>query len=482
MQPINQVQPKTYGNLPRTILQFGEGNFLRAFVDYTVELANRAGKNLGSVVIAQPIANGMCEALRAQNCQYTVLMRGIAAGKVVQQTQTVTSVADCLNAYTQWDELLTLARSEALQIVVSNTTEAGIAYDAAASAQDTPPASFPAKLTVLLHARYQAFGGDPSKGLLLLPVELIDNNGDALREIVLRHAAEWGYAPAFAQWINTACCFANTLVDRIVTGFPQEEYADIAQQLGYEDRLLVTCEPFYFWAIACPEQWRSRFPVEDLGLDIRFCEDLAAYRTRKVRILNGAHTVSVLAAYLSGHNSVGEMVGDAAFAAFLRRAVFAEIIPTIALPKAELTQYANAVFERFANPFIAHKLLDISLNSVSKYAVRCLPSLLDAYHATGEIPQALSFGLAALLQFYQGECKDGQYTATRAGDTYQIRDDAAVLAAIHTALHGDNPVWEALREKALWGQDLTQIPGLPQAACAHMENIRRLGMRAALPQ
>ena len=476
---IQTTHPKTFAALPEKILQFGEGNFLRAFADYIVETANRQGKYAGSVVIAQPIAAGLCEKINAQNGMYTVLARGRENGAVTEQTEIITSVSRCINPYEDFAALLEIAVSPALEVVISNTTEAGIAYRAGDLPSDAPPSSYPAKLAVLLYARWQAFSGAADKGLLILPVELIEANGDTLRKAVLQYAAEWGYEAAFVQWLKDCCCFANTLVDRIVTGYPGAEAAEICEKLGYADELITTCEPFLFWAIECPKSWHGKFPVDTLGLDIRFAEDITAYRTRKVRILNGAHTSSVPAAYFAGHEIVSEMVGDTLFRAYLHGLLFEEIIPLIDLPRAELDAFAAAVLERFANPFIQHRLLDISLNSVSKFKSRCLPSLNDFVATNGELPKRLCFALAALLRFYQGEWAGDTLHGNTGTHSYEIRDDLEVCKAM-TFTDLDSSLSAVLSNESLWGQDLTAIPGLTDAIKDALQVIESKGIREAV--
>ena len=480
MDPINKKYEKTFGSLPEKVLQIGEGNFLRAFADWIVESANRHGVFNGSVVMAQPIEQGLCDVINSQNGMYTVLMRGVEGGKVVESFERVTSVSRCINPYKNYNELVEAACLDTLEVIISNTTEAGIAYREGDKPSDTPPISFPAKMTALLYARYKKFSGDPAKGLLILPVELIERNGDNLRLIVLKYAKEWQLEPDFISWLENACCFANTLVDRIVTGYPREEYFELSAVMGYEDKLLDTCEPFLFWVIECDKKWAEKFPVDKIGMNIIFTADMTPYRTRKVRILNGAHTVSVLLAYHCGHDIVLEMMNDKLFRQFIERAMFSEIIPTINLPAKELEFFANAVLERFENPFIKHRLLDISLNSVSKYKARCLGSLLDYYRINNKLPPVLTFGLAALINFYKGEFEDGNYIGMRGEEQYDIKDDRAVCEFMHKAWQTDDPADVVLGNTALWGQDLNLIPGLTAAVRKDLHDIRYKGAKQAL--
>lgn len=477
---INQKHEKTFSDLPVKVLQIGEGNFLRAFADWIIESANRKGVFNGSVVISQPIENGLADLLNEQNCVYTVLMRGKENGEVVENAEIITSVKECINPYKDYEKLIQTACLPSLEVIISNTTEAGISYHEGDLLTDRPPFSFPAKMAALLYARYKAFNGDKSKGLLILPVELIEKNGDNLYKLVLKYADEWKLEAKFKDWLADSCCFANTLVDRIVTGYPRDEIDELCEKYGYKDNCFVTCEPFLFWAIECDPKWAERFSVDKIGFNIIFSKDITAYKTRKVRILNGAHTLSVLGAYHCGYDIVLEMMNDEVFRRFITKAMFEEIIPTIDLPFDELSSFANAVIERFDNPFIKHRLLDISLNSVSKYKARCLCSLLDFVKEQNKLPQALTLGLAALIYFYKGEFENGKYLGTRNGERYEIKDDAEVLSFMHSAWQSDDPVFEVLSNKAFWGVDLTQIEGLRACVNQNLKAIIEKGFKSAV--
>jgi tagaturonate reductase len=479
MKNISETIKKEHGGLPEKVLQIGEGNFLRAFVDWMIEKMNSAGVFGGSAVLCQPIARGLADKINAQNGIYTVLMRGVEGGKVVERTDVVTSVSRCLDPYTDYDAVLKVAVSPELQVIVSNTTEAGIAYHEGDRPDDRPPASYPAKLAALLYARYKAFGGE-GRGLLILPVELIERNGDKLRELVYRYAREWELPQGFIKWLDNEVCFASTLVDRIVTGFPRDEIGDICNKLGYEDNILVTCEPFHTWVIEAPSKWKEVLPFDKAGLHVIWTDDMTPYRTRKVRILNGTHTTSVLAAYLGGCNIVLEMMRDEDFLKIIKYALANEIIPNIDLPLSELTGFADAVLERFSNPFIKHRLLDISLNSVSKYRARCLGSLKDSYKRTGELPKVLCFGLAALIEFYRGKEEGGKYYGVRGGDKYEIRDDPEVLRFFADAWSTGDTVHKVLANSSFWGEDLTALSGLEQMIGDYMAGIDEKGMKAAV--
>lgn len=478
----NIKETVTKKDLPEKVLQIGEGNFLRAFADWMINTMNNAGVFNGSVVISQPIARGMSEMLNAQDCVYTVLMRGIEDGKVVEKAEVITSVSRCINPYEDFNTLLDVARNPEIKVIISNTTEAGIAYHEGDKPTDMPPQSYPAKMTVMLHERYLALGAGSDSAILILPVELIERNGDNLKKIVLQYATEWGFEPEFIDWLKTEVCFANTLVDRIVSGFPRDEINEICQKLGYEDNMLVTCEPFHSWVIEAPKKWAEVIPFDKVGLHVIWTDDMTPYRTRKVRILNGAHTVSVLAAYLSGYNIVREMLEDKTFNRYLKSVLNNEIIPNIKLPREELDSFAAAVLERFSNPFIKHKLLDISLNSVSKFKARCLDSLLEYTESRKEIPDILCFGFAALMEFYKGEMRDGRYYGKRNGEEYEIRDNADVLAFFNDAWKQGGVVKKVLSNTAFWGRNLLEVPGLEEKIEGYLSKIEKNGMRNAVEE
>lgn len=371
------------------VIQFGEGGFLRGFVDWMLQKLNDAGAFSGSVVVVQPIAQGMCDLLSAQNGMYTHIIRGVEG----VQEQVVDVISRCVKPYEDYESYLALADQPSLRFIVSNTTEAGIAYRPEDQLTDTPPVSFPAKLTQLLYRRYQK--GLP--GFVLLPCELIDRNGDKLKEVVLQYARQWQLEPGFALWLENENHFCTTLVDRINTGYPK----DALPQLGYEDQLINTSEYFHLWVIEGPEFLAQELPFQQVGLNVIWTRELERYRTRKVRILNGAHTATVAYALLSGVPTVREAMEDPQVSAHLRRCVFEEILPTLNLPEQELRSYAQDVLQRFANPHIRHFWADISLNSVSKFQVRVLPSLLAYYEKFGKLPQGLCKAFGCLIRFYK---------------------------------------------------------------------------------
>lgn len=478
MKNVKDTVKKIYGNYPEKVLQFGEGNFLRAFVDWMIEGANERGDYEGSIVLCQPIADGgfMKDMINQQDGIYTVAMRGIEDGKPVERYKKITSVSRCINAYDDYDALTELIKSKDLEVVVSNTTEAGIAYRAEDQLTDRPAASFPGKVTQLLYERYKAFDGDRERGLLFVPVELIDNNGAELKRIVLKYAAQWELPEDFIAWIEEANKFASTLVDRIVTGYPRDEIEYFQEKLGYEDNIIVTCEVFNLWVIEGKKEWANIIPLHKGEANVIWTEDVKPYKTRKVRILNGGHTSTVLAAYLAGHNTVLDFMKDEVFQNYLQQLLYKEVIPTLDLEKEELETFAKAVSARFANPYIKHNLLDISLNSCSKFNARCIPSLLGYVEKKQELPELLTFSLAAFIKFYEGVTVDGQYMGTRAdGTQYAIRDEAQVTAFFETVWKSGSTAdiaRQVLGHTEFWsGGDLTEIAGLVDKVAVYLQRM-----------
>ncbi len=465
--------------LPEKVLQFGEGGFLRGFVDWMINELNAAGHFNGSVVVVQPIAQGMVDKLNAQDGLYTHILRGVVNGKTVEEKEIVACISRGLNPYTQFAEYLSLARSPDLRVIVSNTTEAGIVFRAEDKLDDAPPVSYPGKLTQFLYEHYKSLGESKAKGFIILPCELIERNGDNLKRCVLQTAENWKLPAAFVEWLKTANDWGNTLVDRIVTGYPKDDAAAITQKLGYQDDLLNTSEPFHFWVIEASQECAKELPFDKVGLDVVFTPNMTPYRDRKVRILNGAHTMTVLAAYLSGKDTVGECMDDELIRSFMQRGIYDEIIPTLDLPKDDLTRFAAAVTERFANPFIKHYLLSIALNSTSKFKARLLPSVKEYLKRNGrKVPQRLAFSLAALIAFYRGtEIRNGNsLIGKRGADEYKIQDDAAALQLFQKvwsslASDPDALVREVLAATALWGEDLNVLPGFAAAVAKHLKAI-----------
>lgn len=485
-------KPSDY--LPERVLQFGEGNFLRAFVDSMIHKLNQQGLFNGRVVVVQPIAEGLAGKLNEQDGLYTLLLRGIQDGKVVEHKEIISSVSRGLNPYGQWEEVLKCAENPGIEFVVSNTTEAGIAYDPSDKLENTPPVSFPGKMTAYLYRRYTHFHGDPAKGLIMLPCELIDRNGDNLKAIVLRLAKEWNLPGAFSQWVETCNTFANTLVDRVVTGYPRDEVQELQKQFGYSDGLMDTGEIFHLWVIEGPQALSERLPFTKIGLDVIWTDDMTPYRTRKVRILNGAHTSSVPASFLYGLETVQEMMEHPVTGKFIRQIMQEEILPSLefsGLDKKMLSEFSASVVERFENPFIKHYLLSILLNSSSKFKARVLPSILEYAKIKGSLPKRLVFSLAALLFVYKDGVIDGaSMTARRPAGEFVMKDDLPVLKFMAdqwktfdgSAAGAAKLAEKFLANEAVWGENLNRVAGLTEMTGHYLYRLSTKGIQETVAE
>ena len=462
-------QPKTR---PDRIVQFGGGNFLRGFVDWMVEILN-GETDFNSGVVLVKATPGRYDALDRQDRLFTTWLRGLRGGELIEQSRLITAVSRTVYPYQDFDSYLEIAKQAEIRFVFSNTTEAGIVYAADDAQSDRPPASFPAKLTVFLHERYQHFGGAADKGCIIIPTELIVDNADQLRRIILRYADLWRLAPGFAAWVNQHNLFCNTLVDRIVSGYPQADAERIFARLGYEDRLLTAGEIYHSWIIEAEPTLLDEFPIDKTmtPLNVKIVADAAPYRTIKVRILNGAHTAMAPLGCLLGIESVRQALEHEALGGFIQDLIFQEIIPSVAdISQAELESFARDVFDRFRNPHIHHRLLTIALNSSSKVKERLLPSLLAYLDSQGELPPRLLIALAGFIRFYKGEW---------GGETIPLNDDAPVLtwfrrqwAQVDAGLLSiDGLARSVLGNAQLWGMDLSRTPGLAARLGADLQAI-----------
>ncbi len=487
----------TTEKLPEKIIQFGEGNFLRAFVDYMFDEINAQGLFKGGITLIQPIPGGdfLRDILNNQEGLYTLIARGREDGKKVAAKRLITCVNRCINPYVDLNTYNECAKNPELRFVVSNTTEAGISWTEEAMVTDAPQDSFPAKVANFLYIRFKEFNGDMSKGLVFIPCELIDDNGKTLKKYVLQHAANWKLGDEFINWIENACVFTSTLVDRIVTGYPRNEAKELCEEFGYEDNAIDTSEIFHTWVIEGPAELEEELPFPKAGLKVIFTPDVKPYKKRKVRILNGAHTCSVLGAYLAGYDIVRDVMNDELFYKYLEDALNNEIIPAITGPGLtleDLKGFADAVFDRFKNPFIDHKLLDISLNSTSKFEARVLHTIQEYYAQKNELPKILTFSFAAYLAFYRGtEIKDGALIGHRGNDEYPIKDSADVLEFYKNAWTGVDTsdkaavaelVAKVCANKDFWlGSDLnTELGDFPQIVADHLYNILNDGVVAEI--
>ena len=394
---------------PVKVLQFGEGNFLRAFVDWIIDTMNKKGVFNGNVAVVQPMPFGRCAEMATQDGLYTLYLQGKQDGEVVKTHQIIDCLEECINPFTSYDRLLEIARSEDIEFVISNTTEAGIAYDETDTDFSVCPKSFPGKLLACLKARYDHFNGSREKGLFIIPCELIDHNGDTLKEILIKLAHTCNLDADFINWITEANKFYNTLVDRIVPGYPRNEAAKCQEELGYIDNSMVVGEIFHLWCIDGDDikALEEKFPAPAAGLNVLYVDSIVPYKQRKVKILNGSHTCLVPVSYLAGIDTVGETVTDPQLGSFVKKFIFDEVVPTIDIPRDQMVAFSNSVLERYENPFVRHELLSIALNSVTKYKTRILPSVLQNLEAN-VFPKLSLFSLAALIAFYRGQRGDQQ--------------------------------------------------------------------------
>jgi tagaturonate reductase len=458
--------------LPVRVLQFGTGNFLRAFIDWMIDEMSRNGQFNGLVTMIQSTNGTTTERLESQGNRYSLMLRGIQNGLPTSKLSTVESIKNGINANTHFSQLLKSVENPDLRLIFSNTTEAGFDYSDQESQNDFPPPSFPTKLLLLIRHRYEFFNGAQDKGFLIFPCELIESNGDKLKEILGNIAKCWYPSDLnFHSWLNDANVTFNTLVDRIVSGFPAQEAADISQKIGFKDQLITVGEPFHFMAIEGPIEYEREFPIVSAGFNVKWCNDISPYKTQKVRILNGGHTMTVLAAHLSGLTTVEDCTKDPLFKAMMHQGIFDEIIPTMNFPKEELHSFGEAVLERFQNPHLDHQLLSISLNSVSKWKERVLPTLIDYQTKYGKLPKILSFSLVALTLFYRGRSTedDGSLKGTRAidGQDYNIKDSDHILEWFkhnwsafdeNDANACNHMMSQVLAQTTFWGADLNKIP------------------------
>jgi tagaturonate reductase len=489
--PADVSVQKYPDNLPERVIQFGEGNFLRAFADWMIHLLNKQNLFNGRVVVAQPIKDGLADMVNEQDGLYTLLLRGLRDGKPVEEKEVISSISRCLNPYTEWDAYLKCAEDPLIEYVISNTTEAGITFDKEDNFENEPPTSYPGKLTSYLYHRFQYFKADPKKGMVILPCELIDRNGDNLKKAVLQYIDLWNLPQEFARWVAENNTFLNSLVDRVVTGYPKDEIKEITNYLGYQDSLVNTGELFHLWVIEGPKELSERLPFHKIGLNVVWTEDMTPHRTRKVRILNGAHTASVPAAFLYGLETVGEMMDHEIMGKYVRQIIQEEIVPSIDLDKEMLVDFADAVVERFQNPYIKHYLLSILLNSSSKFKARVLPSILEYHILNGTLPKKLVFSLAALIAVYKDGKLDGTaMQAMRNKGEFVMKDDVWALeffVAAWSKFDGSQQsaktvAHEVLKNTKLWDKDLTQTEGFVDCLGEFLFKITTNGMQKTVAE
>lgn len=471
---------------PERVLQFGEGNFLRAFVDYFIDVMNEKAGFHSKVVLCQPIAPGLADMINEQEGLYTLFLRGFENGQKVNNKRVISCVSRCLNPYQDYESVLACAENPDLRFIACNTTEAGIAYDPACQFTDVPANSYPGKLTQFLYRRFQHFGNVEGKGFIILSCELIDNNGKELEKCVLKYAEQWQLGDAFIRWIQTENIFCSTLVDRIVTGYPRAEAETICQELGYQDNLLDTGEVFGFWVIEGPDSLKKELPFAEAGLPVLITDNHKPYKQRKVRILNGAHTSMVLGAHLAGQNIVRDCMNDDVIQGFMNKTIYDEIIPTLTLPKEELETFAASVTERFKNPFIDHALLAISLNSTSKWKARVMPSFKGYVEKYGTLPKCITASFAFYAAFYRGvRMEENAMIGVRnQNEEYQIKDDQAVLDFFFSHKDDDAAAYAhaVCSNIDFWGEDLSLIDGFENAVADILKKIETDGAYAVMKE
>lgn len=480
----------TLSERPEKVMQFGEGNFLRAFVEWMFQKLEQAGKFSGKVVVVQPIASGMADELNAQNGLYTLLLRGLKDGKPIEKREIMTNISRAINAYTDWAEVVKTFCSPDLEFFVSNTTEAGIIFDAEDTLTAAPPNSYPGKLTVLLYERYKSLQGAKDKGLVIIPCELIEDNGKNLRKIILQLCDKWALPKEFIAWVENSNTFVSTLVDRVVTGYPRDEINEICESLGYEDKLVVTGELYHLWVIEGPKALAEKLPFVEAGLNIIWTEDQRKYRDRKVRILNGGHTTGIPVSYQYGLSTVKEMMDDPVTGDFVRKAIYEEILAGMTDDQQAIKELADEVVNRFCNPYIKHYLLSILLNSSSKYRARVLPSVIDFQAKYGKLPKRLTFALASLLNIYRiGAFQNKEFICkTDTGREFTMQDDLSTLekfAALWQkytvkTVSLEKTVMELLAAEEVWGKNLSTIPKLNESITEYLQSLMDHGMAETL--
>ena len=474
MQTLNR-QTADVKRYPTKVIQFGEGNFLRAFVDWIIWNTNQKTEFNAGVVVVQPIEKGMVDMLNAQDGLYHVNLQGIDKGEAVDSIQMIDVINGGLNPYTQNEAYMALAEDPNIRFVISNTTEAGIAFDPSCKLEDKPASSYPGKLTQLLYRRFQHFAGDKTKGFIILPCELIFLNGKELKKCINQYIELWQLGEDFKAWFEEACGVYCTLVDRIVPGYPKDTIEQIHQRIGYSDNLVVKGEIFHLWVIEAPESVAAEFPADKAGLNVLFVPSEAPYHERKVTLLNGPHTVLSPVGYLSGLDTVRECVEDPEVGAFVKKVMYEELMETLNLPKPELQAFADSVVERFVNPYVKHFVTSIMLNSFPKYKTRDLPGLKTYLERKGELPKGLVLGLAGIITYYKGG---------KRGDVEIVPNDDAAIVELLKNLWATGDVSKVaegvLAAEFIWGEDLNAVPGLTDLLTADLALIQNEGMRAAV--
>lgn len=471
MENLNRKTAKGAKLYPEKIIQFGEGNFLRAFVDWIVYNMNQKADFNAGVVVVQPIENGMVDMLNDQDGLYHVNLQGLDKGNVVDSIEMVDVITRGLNPYKQFDEYIKLAENPEMRFVISNTTEAGIAFDPACKLDDKPASSYPGKLTQLLYHRFKTFNGAKDKGFIIFPCELIFHNGTELKKCINQYIEHWNLGAEFKAWFDEACGVYSTLVDRIVPGYPKDTIDEILGKIQINDKLVVKAEIFHLWVIEAPQSVAKEFPADKAGLNVLFVPSEAPYHERKVTLLNGPHTVLSPVGYLSGLDTVREICEDEITGKFVNKAMNEELMQTLDLPIDELKQYSADVMERFRNPFVKHFVTSIMLNSFPKYKTRDLPGLKIYLERKGELPAGLVLGLAGIITYYKG--------GKRGNDEINPNDAPEILDLLKN-LWATNDIAKVaqgvLAAEFIWGEDLNKIQGLTAKVEEFLKSIQEKGM------
>ena len=475
MERLNRKSAPQAKQYTEKVIQFGEGNFLRAFIEWIIWKTNQKTDFNGSVVVVQPIEKGMVEWLNEQDGLYHLNLQGLQNGQPVDSVDLIDVISRGLNPYTQFEDYLKLAEQPEIRFVISNTTEAGIAFDPACKFTDKPASSYPGKLTQLLYHRFETFKGAKDKGLIIFPCELIFENGKHLKECIRQYIQLWNLGAEFSAWFEEACGVYSTLVDRIVPGYPRDTAAQLCERAGYDDHLLDKAEIFHLWVIEAPKEVAKEFPADKAGLNVLFVPSEAPYHERKVTLLNGPHTVLSPVGYLIGLNTVKECCEDLEVGKFVKKVMYDELLPTLNLPKEELEKFANDVMERFRNPFVKHFVTSIMLNSFPKFKTRDLPGLKTYLERKGELPKGLVLGLAGICTYYKG--------GKRGDDEIVPNDDPKIMELLKDLwATGDvrKVAKGVLADEFIWGEDLNAIPGLTELLSADLALIQAKGMREAV--
>ena len=475
MERLNRKSAPQAKQYTEKVIQFGEGNFLRAFIEWIIWKTNQKTDFNGSVVVVQPIEKGMVSWLNEQDGLYHLNLQGLQNGQPVNSLDLIDVISRGLNPYEDFEAYLKLAEQPEIRFVISNTTEAGIAFDPACKLTDKPASSYPGKLTQLLYHRFQYFKGAADKGLIIFPCELIFENGKHLKECIREYIKLWNLGEEFSAWFENACGVYSTLVDRIVPGYPRDNAAELCERAGYDDHLLDKAEIFHLWVIEAPKEVAEEFPADKAGLHVLFVPSEAPYHERKVTLLNGPHTVLSPVGYLSGLNTVKECCEDPEIGQFVHKVMYEELLPTLTLPESELLQFAGDVVERFRNPFVKHFVTSIMLNSFPKFKTRDLPGLKTYLERKGELPKGLVLGLAGICTYYKG--------GKRGEDEIVPNDDPKIMELLKNLwATGDvRKVAEGvLADDFIWGENLNAIPGLTDLLAADLAIIQAEGMRTAV--